>query len=79
MCLDNLESFRMILKVAICNAIYAYYPESFATKILLCGRFLLFLTLVLSLRLKQQYLSALPYFKLTLLANGVDVCTMSVM
>ena len=34
---------------------------------------------VLSLRLKLQYLSALPYFKLTLLANGADVCTMSVM
>ena len=34
---------------------------------------------VLSLGRKQQYLSALPYFKLTLLANGADVCTMSVM
>ena len=39
-----------------------------------CGRVCLFTMHVLSLRLKQQYLSALPYFKLTLLANGADVC-----
>ena len=31
---------------------------------------------VLSLWLKQQYLSALSYFKLTFWANGADVCTM---
>ena len=32
----------------------------------------------LSLWLKQQYWSGLSYFKLTLLANGADVCTISV-
>ena len=43
------------------------------------GRVCLFTMHVLSLWLKQQYLSALFYFKLTLLAKGADVWQMSVM
>ena len=40
------------------------------------GRVCLVTIHVLSLWLKQQYLSALSYFKLTLLANGTDVWQM---
>ena len=42
------------------------------------GRVCLFAMHFLRLQLEEQSFPALSYFKLTLLANGADVCTMSV-
>ena len=60
-----------------CDTIYLFH-WSFNKWKFQYGRVCLVTIHILSLWLKQQYLSALSYSKLTLMANGADVCTMSV-